>query len=167
MGNCNQWIHYTVVCSNGQVIVVLIISCCSYEFWFVKIRCKSNLYSASFQDKIVKSWNISKQLKEALSHKNKQDTVICGSVHTNSLIAQTVKICKMHWKLRIKPTPVLFCKYLRNQSWDLYEVLCGGQLSCKLEFLISWRSCINVCAQVVEVRVHILSWVRAFITRPK
>ena len=135
MGNCNQWIHYTVVCSNGQVIVVLIISCCSYEFWFVKIRCKSNLYSASFQDKIVKSWNISKQLKEALSHKNKQDTVICGSVHTNSLIAQTVKICKMHWKLRIKPTPVLFCKYLRNKSSDLHEILCGVQI---LQVVLEW-----------------------------
>ena len=55
--------------------------------------------------------------------------------------AQIGKICKMHWKLRIKQTPVLFCKYLRNESLDLHEILCGGQiLSCELKFQISWRS---------------------------
>ena len=31
--------------------------------------------------------------------------------------------------------PVLFCKYLRNKSSDLHEILCGGQLlSCELKF---------------------------------
>ena len=35
----------------------------------------------------------------------------------------------------------MFCKYLRNGSSDLYEILCGGQLlSCELRFQILWRS---------------------------
>ena len=30
---------------------------------------------------------------------------------------------------------ILFCKYLRKGSSDLYEILCGGQLlSCELKF---------------------------------
>ena len=42
--------------------------------------------------------------------------------------------------------PVLFCKYLRNESSDLYEILCGGQfLSCELKFEISLRST-HTCA---------------------
>ena len=36
-----------------------------------------------------------------------------------------LKICKMHWKLRFKETPVLFCKYLCNESLDLHEIFCG------------------------------------------
>ena len=32
------------------------------------------------------------------------------------------KIFKIHRKLRIKKTSVLFCKYLRNESSDLYEI---------------------------------------------
>ena len=54
-----------------------------------------------------------------------------------SFDAQIGKICKMNWKLRIKQTPVLFCKYLRNESLDLHEILCGGQiLSFEIEFQI-------------------------------
>ena len=33
--------------------------------------------------------------------------------------------------------PVLFCKYLRNESSDLHEILYGGQLlCCELKFQI-------------------------------
>ena len=49
--------------------------------------------------------------------------------------AQILKICKIHRKSRIKQTSVLFCKYLANESSDLHEILCGGQLlSCELKF---------------------------------
>ena len=55
--------------------------------------------------------------------------------------AQILKICKIHRKSRIRQTTVLFCKYLANESSDLHEILCGGQLlSCELKFKISWRS---------------------------
>ena len=44
----------------------------------------------------------------------------------------------MHGKLRTKQTPVLFGKYLRNESSDLHEILCGDQLlTCELKFQIS------------------------------
>ena len=33
-----------------------------------------------------------------------------------------LKIWKIHRKLRIKQTSVLFCKYLSNESSDLYEI---------------------------------------------
>ena len=36
--------------------------------------------------------------------------------------AQILKIWKIHRKLRIKQTSVLFCRYLRNESFDLYEI---------------------------------------------
>ena len=32
------------------------------------------------------------------------------------------KFCKIRWKWRIKLMSVLFCKYLRNKSSDLYEI---------------------------------------------
>ena len=35
--------------------------------------------------------------------------------------AQTLKISKIHWKLRIKQTSVLFCKYLCNEKSNLYQ----------------------------------------------
>ena len=38
------------------------------------------------------------------------------------LTDQILKMCKVHRKLRIKQTSVLFCKYLRKQSSDLYEI---------------------------------------------
>ena len=38
------------------------------------------------------------------------------------LTDQILKICKIHRKWRVKQTSVLFCKYLRNQSSDLYEI---------------------------------------------
>ena len=34
-----------------------------------------------------------------------------------------VKICRLHWKLRIKQTPELFCKYLRNFMWWSITIL--------------------------------------------
>ena len=45
--------------------------------------------------------------------------------------------------------PVLFCKYFRNKSSDLHEILCGGQLlSCELTQLfklaIEWLYYISV-----------------------
>ena len=38
------------------------------------------------------------------------------------LTDQILKICKIHRKWRVKQTSVLFCKYLRNQISDLYEI---------------------------------------------
>ena len=35
---------------------------------------------------------------------------------------QILKICKIHRKLKIKQTSVLFCEYLRNESSDPYEI---------------------------------------------
>ena len=44
-------------------------------------------------------------------------------------------------KIKVFIKSILFCKYLRNGSLDLYEILCGGQLlSCELRFQILWRS---------------------------
>ena len=61
--------------------------------------------------------------------------------------------------------PVLFCKYLRNKSLDLHEILYGGQLlSCELKFQISCRS-VHKCANTsVKARAHVLSRERAFTT---
>ena len=45
---------------------------------------------------------------------------------------------KMPQKLMIKQTQVLFRKYIRNESMDLHEILCGVQLlSCEPKFEIS------------------------------
>ena len=61
---------------------------------------------------------------------------------------QILKICKIHRKLRVELMSVLFCKYLRNQSSDLYEILHGGQsLSWKLTFKTSWWS-VDKCARM-------------------
>ena len=47
---------------------------------------------------------------------------------------------------------VLFCKYLRNKSSDLYEILCSGQLlSCELMFEISCELAIK---RVVKIRLE-------------
>ena len=44
--------------------------------------------------------------------------------------------------------PELFCKYLRKESLDLHEILCGGQsLSCGLKFHILLRS-VHKCAHM-------------------
>ena len=75
-----------------------------------------------------------------------------------SLIFCVLKNVKILWKSRIKQTSVLFCKYLANESLDLHEILCGGQLlSCELKFQISWRfvdkfaclSCNDACARFI------------------
>ena len=62
----------------------------------------------------------------------------------------------------IKQTPVLFCKYLRNESSDLHEILYGGQiLSCE-DF--HEDSCINARVRVVNAHARVLLRVRAFMT---
>ena len=61
--------------------------------------------------------------------------------------------------------PVLFCKYLRNESLDLHEILYGGQLlSCELKFKFHADQCINARAPVVKARAHVLSRLRTFMT---
>ena len=51
------------------------------------------------------------------------------------------------WKIKVFRKLILFCKYLRNGSSDLYEILCGSQLlSCELKFQISRRS-VHKCAR--------------------
>ena len=65
-----------------------------------------------------------------------------------------MNICWIHWKLRIKQKPELFCKYLRNGSSDLHENLYGGQiLSWELKFKISWRS-VHKCARTIRKRAR-------------
>ena len=57
-------------------------------------------------------------------------------------------------KIKVIRKSILFCKYLHNESSELHETLYGGQLlSCKLKFLISWRS-INKCARMIPKRAH-------------
>ena len=69
--------------------------------------------------------------------------------------AHILKICKIHRKSRIRQTTVLFCKYLANESSDLHEILCGGQLlSCELKFKISYRS-VHKCARTSCKRVYL------------
>ena len=64
-------------------------------------------------------------------------------------------------KIKVFIKSILFCKYLRNGSSDLYEILCGGQfLSCELKFQISWRS-VCKCAPTRWKRAHSRYNVRA------
>ena len=60
------------------------------------------------------------------------------------------------YKKYIEKTPVLFCKYLRNESSDLHEILCGGQYLVGLYFKFHQDSCINARARVVKARAHVL-----------
>ena len=57
-----------------------------------------------------------------------------------------------------KQTPLLFCKYLRNQSSDLHEILCGSQL-------LSYDPCINARVRVENERTHDKSCARTFTPR--
>ena len=76
--------------------------------------------------------------------------------------AQILKIYKIHWKLRSKQTPVLFCKYLRMESSDLHEILCGGQLlTFELKFQISWRS-VHKCECTSCKRAHFIVSARVY-----
>ena len=50
---------------------------------------------------------------------------------------EIVEIWKIHWKLRSKQRPILFCKCLRDERWDLYELFIWYLLSCGLKFKIS------------------------------
>ena len=80
--------------------------------------------------------------------------------------AHILKICKIHRKSRIRQTTVLFCKYLANESSDLHEILCGGQLlSCDLKFKFHEDLCINARARVVNARTRGETCVRSFTTR--
>ena len=76
--------------------------------------------------------------------------------------AQILKRCKIHWKLRIKQIPVLFCKYLRNESSDLYMVVNYYLVSLFLKF--HEDPCINARAWVANARAHVLSRVCALMT---
>ena len=50
-------------------------------------------------------------------------------------------------KTKVFRKSILFCKYIRNGSSNLYEILCGGQfLTCELKFKISRRS-MHKCAR--------------------
>ena len=63
----------------------------------------------------------------------------------------------------IKQMPVLFCKYLRNESLDLHEILFDGQLlSCELIIKFHEDPSTNACIQIVNMRSHILSQVCEF-----
>ena len=58
---------------------------------------------------------------------------------------------------------VLFCKYLRNQSSDLYEIFYGGQSLSRFKFHDD--QCTNVRARLVNAHAHVLSRVRASTAR--
>ena len=64
-------------------------------------------------------------------------------------------------KVKVFRKSILVCKYLRNESSDLYEILCGGKyLSCELKFKMSWRS-VRKCARMSCKHVHSRFKVRA------
>ena len=49
----------------------------------------------------------------------------------------TLHACANTLKIKVFGESILFCKYLRNESSDLHEILYGGQLlSCELMFWI-------------------------------
>ena len=61
---------------------------------------------------------------------------------------------------------VLFCKYLANESSDLFEILYGGQLLLvTLSFKFRKDLCTNACARVVNARTRNKTCARAFTTR--
>ena len=69
--------------------------------------------------------------------------------------AQIMKIFKIHWKLRIKQTSVLFCKYLCNKSSDLYEIFNFSlQDSNWPPKNFSWRS-MHKCARMSRKCPHL------------
>ena len=55
-------------------------------------------------------------------------------------------------KIKVFRKSILFCKYLRNGSSDLYEILCGGQLLGSLSFKFHKDPCTSLRAQVVNAR---------------
>ena len=100
--------------------------------------------------------------------------MISKKCHNHSVIihiwglwrCKTVKICKIHWKLRSKQRPVLFCKFLHKKRLDLCEIIFGGQLlSCLLKFKVSWRSFTNVCTRVINADTCDKTCVFVFTTR--
>ena len=64
-------------------------------------------------------------------------------------------------KINVFGKSKLFCKYLRNGSLDLIEILCGGQFL-NLSFKFHKDPCINVRARVVNGRIRNIT--RAFTT---
>ena len=67
-------------------------------------------------------------------------------------------------KIKVFRKSILFCKYLRNDSSDLYEILCGSQsLSCKLKFQISLRSMHKcACTSCKRVRARYITNARVY-----
>ena len=57
-------------------------------------------------------------------------------------------------KIKVFRKSILFCKYLRNESLDLYKILYGGQLlSCELKFEILSRT-VHKCMRTSRKREH-------------
>ena len=72
------------------------------------------------------------------------------------MYAQILKICKIQRKVMVKQTSTLFCKYLRNESLDLYEIL--GISS----YDSSEDPCMHTRARGINMRAPILLHMRAF-----
>ena len=59
----------------------------------------------------------------------------------NYVIVEVVAEIGNTLKIKVFIKSILFCKYLRNGSSDLYKILCASQLlSYGLRLKISWRS---------------------------
>ena len=57
-------------------------------------------------------------------------------------------------KIKVFRKSILFCKYLRNESLDLYKILYGGQLlSCELKFEILSRT-VHKCMRTSRKREY-------------
>ena len=67
-------------------------------------------------------------------------------------------------KIKVFRKLILFCKYLRNESSDLYEILCGGPfLSCEFKFQISLRSMHKcACTSCKRVRARYIANARIY-----
>ena len=71
-------------------------------------------------------------------------------------------------KIKVFRKSILFCKYLRNESLDLYEILFGGQLpSCELDFRFHEDPWTNARARVINMRNRDKTCARAFTTRAR
>ena len=69
-------------------------------------------------------------------------------------------------KIKVFRKSTLFLKYFRNESSDLYEILCGGQfLFWNLSFKFQKDPSINSRARVVNARIRDIMCAHAFTTR--
>ena len=77
--------------------------------------------------------------------------------------AQISKICKIHWKLRIKQKSVLFFKYLHNESSDLYEIWNLGSKGSKesMKIVLSWS--LHTFTHTGQICAHVRRNVRAYV----